>query len=313
MKKDAVKLAVIGGTKQGKTRLLQELTGLKYGLAAEWPHLGMDPSVYTVCHVPEMEEGSVRAVIRFRKREKLLENIRKCLTSLDSHWEQDHDLSFDTLDSKRFRLMVDILSADTQMIMEGSAGKKMALRNLQYIVSHFQEIKDFYGREDLILADADRLKEYLATEQMMEPGDQPSWKWMAVERADMFCNFGSDIPPMILMDPGTILQDVVWNRKIITAALRECDAAVIVTAPVGGIQKRDKELYKILKEYSRWEKDRTLFYLVNRITGYNDPAADHFAREVKEHFTDIRYCTAVDLSDGDQVRNYFLRLILQLF
>lgn len=73
MKKDAVKLAVIGGAKQGKTQLLQEMTGLKYGLAAEWPHLGMDPSVYTVCHVPEMEEGSVRAVIRFRKREKLLE------------------------------------------------------------------------------------------------------------------------------------------------------------------------------------------------------------------------------------------------
>src|SRR5699024_10069978 len=88
---------------------------------------------------------------------------------------------------------------------------------------------------------------------------------------------------------------------------KECDAAIVVTRPISGIQVSDLELYNSLREkFKDRDTSKWLFYLVNHFKGQNDNTVDAFCGEILSSKWAVAACSVVDASDQVAVRDQFL-------
>src|SRR5699024_10754393 len=87
---------------------------------------------------------------------------------------------------------------------------------------------------------------------------------------------------------------------------RECDAAIVVTRPISGVQESDIELYNSLRDKFR-DRDTGLwlFYLVNHYRGQNDKTVQSFLNGITESKFSVAGSSVVDVSDQDAVRDDF--------
>lgn len=310
--RDYISIATVGKERQGKSRFLQSVGNLDNLIIPAYDATSCTGATSVIYNRPEMEKGSVRAVIKFRKREKLLEIVRGYLTSLDPQWEQEHELSFDALGSKSFRLMI-----DTQTIEEGDAEKGIALSHLQNIVSHFQEIKDLYGREDLILTDKHEIAEHVAQNNgrdINDPEHRSYYKYLAVERAEIYCPFYNDCGNLVLVDTIGLL-DTKYGIEdaMLDTVDKECDAAIVVTMPISGVQKPDVDLYNSLRErFQKRDMKKWLFYLANKKKGTNENAVESFTKEIKDGKFSVAFCETVNCASQEEVSEKFMNPLLNI-
>lgn len=307
-----ISIATVGKERQGKSRFLQAVGNLDNLIIPAYDATSCTGATSVIYNSPEMEENTVKAVIRFRKREKLMEIVRGYLDSVDPHWEDRYELDFEKLGSKSFRSMVDTMDVEA-----GEAEKGIALAHLQNIIEHFAEIRDLYGRENLVLTDKNKIAEHVAQNngrRIEDPDYKAYYKYLAVEKAEIYCPFYNDCGKLVLVDTIGLL-DTKYGIEdaMLDTVDRECDAAIVVTMPNSGVQEPDLKLYNSLRErFQKRDMSKWLFYLANKKMGTNENAVDSFAKEIRNGKFSVAYCETVDCSSFDEVRDKFMNPLLNI-
>ena len=309
--RDYISIATVGKERQGKSCFLQAVGNLDNLIIPAYNSTSCTGATSVIYNRPEMPEGTVEAVIKFRKREKLLEIVKGYLDAIDSECLHGRQLDFDMLGTKSFKLTVDTLA-----VKPGEADKGVALNHLRRIIEHFGEIRDLYGQGDLVLRDKGQIAEYVAQNngvKLGDPGHRDYYKYLAVEKADIYCPFYEDCGSLVLVD--TIgLGDTQYGieEAMLETVDKECDAAIVVTMPMSGVQESDLKLYNSLKErFQRRDMSKWLFYLANKNVGVSDNRVDAFVKGIREGNFSVCYCETADCSDFDEVRDNFMNPLLE--
>lgn len=308
--RDYISIATVGKERQGKSLFLQAVGDLDNQIIPAYDSTSCTGATSVIYNRPEMPSKTVKVVIRFRKREKLMEIVHGYLAAIDPELERRFDFTFDELDGAGFKQMLNTIE-----IPAGDAQKSIALNHLKRIREHFGEIKDLYGQDDLVLTDKNRIAEHVAQNNGKEAGDpdyKEYYKYLAVERAEIYCPFYNDCGKLVLVD--TIgLQDTQYGieEAMLETVDKECDAAIVVTMPISGVQETDVDLYNSLRErFAKRDMSKWLFYLANSKKGFSATRVKRFVEGVQINGFSVAFCRKVDCSVKNEVRDDFMAPLL---
>lgn len=307
--RDYISIATIGKERQGKSRFLQAVGDLDNSIIPAYDATSCTGATSVIWNDPTMRKGSVRALITFRRQEELLDIVRPYLNIIDPSYLRENPLQFDEVGYIN-------LAALSIQLEEGNANQAEAMKHLSNIVEHFNDIRDLYGSMPITLTDPELIKTYVA-QNNGKSSDSPEveyyFKYLAVSRADIYCPFYVDTGKIRLVDTvGIGATQTGIETAMLSTVDNECDAAIVVTKPIAGVQTSDVDLYNNLREYFRTRNTKYwLFYLVNLHKGRNDNVVSSFCNDVKKHNWAVADCKVEDCSNQDQVRDDFVLPMLE--
>lgn len=309
--RDYISIATVGKEGQGKSQLLQSIGSLDNDIIPAYNAGSCTGATSIIWNAPELPRGSVQATMTFRQSAELVEIVRPYLLTIDPDYLNGSELHFDEIGYINMVMLENKVFDDP-----GNADKATALKHLSGIVEHFDEIKSLFGAPPLTLSDPNLIKTYVA-QNNGKSGDDPDveyyYKYLAVARADIRCPFYTDAGRIRLVDTvGLGATQHGIEQAMLDTVDTECDAAIVMTRPVRGVQTTDLELYNMLR--NRFKTRNTalwLFYLVNLYKGQNDNTVHKFAQDIETAKWSIVSCRVVDAHDPDEVRDSFLMPMLQ--
>lgn len=308
--REYISIATVGKERQGKSQFLQSISQLGNDIIPAYDATSCTGATSVIWNDPSMPEGTVRATITFRQPAELLEIVKPYILELNPRYLAENELRFEDIEY----INLTTLSVGME---KGNAKQATALRHLTNIVEHFDEIQDLFGSSPITLTDPDLIKTYVAQnngKEINDPDVEYYYKYLAVARADIFCPFYADTGKIRLVDTVGIgdtkygIEDAMLNTVD-----KECDAAIVVTRPISGVQVEDQKLYTSLREkFKLRDTSLWLFYLVNHFKGQNDNTVGAFSSEIQNSKWAIARCSIVDASDQDAVRDDFVMPMLQI-
>lgn len=312
--RDYVSIATVGKERQGKSRVLQSIGNLDNEVIPAYKSTSCTGAVSVIWNDSSMPEGAVKAVISFKDVEDFMSTVNTYVQIIDPSMK----LGFGDLTKRG-------ISDKLRRIVEKNAGNldmSIAFNHLKDIFEHFEEeIRDLIGGDDIILNEKETIKTYVAQNDGKSESDgcEHYYKFIAVKRADIYCRFYNDIGKVRLVD--TVgLEDTKAGieEAMLETVKNECDAAIVVTKPISGIQLPDQHLYDLFREnFADRDTSKWLFYLSNKQVGVNDSTAEAFAKEINEtgmaiaNRSDDYQNMVVDASDPDGLYRTFIIPMLQ--
>lgn len=302
--RDYISIATVGKERQGKSQFLQSVGDLDNSIIPAYDATSCTGATSIIWNDPQMPKGAVRATINFRQPTEILEFVRSYVNEIDPNYLDGGSLQFDDVSYIN-------LSALEVKMEKGNAKQASAMKHLTSIIENFDDIRDLFGSSPITLTDPNLIKTYVAQnngKKDTDPELERYYKYLAVSRADIYCPFFADVGRIRLVDTVGIgdtkygIEDAMLNTVD-----RECDAAIVVTRPISGVQVGDQDLYDSLREkFKLRDTGLWLFYLVNHYKGQNDNTVEAFAREVRESKWAVADCDIVDASDQNAVRDRFV-------
>ena len=307
--RDYISIATVGKERQGKSQFLQSVGDLDNSIIPAYDATSCTGATSIIWNSPGMQRGTVRATITFRQPGELLDIVVPYIRELDAAYLEENPLQFDDIGYIR-------LPALAMMAEPGNANQATALRHLTNIVEHFDEIRDLFGSSPISLTDPELIKTYVAQnngKKVDDPAVEFYYKYLAVARADIYCPFFTDTGKVRLVDTVGI-GDTKYGIEdmMLDTVDKECDAAIVVTRPISGVQTSDQALYNSLREkFRQRDTGKWLFYLVNHFKGQNDNTVEAFSSEIQSSKWAVAACSVVDASDQAAVRDRFVIPMLQ--
>ena len=307
--RDYISIATIGKERQGKSRFLQAVGNLDDQIIPAYASTSCTGATSIIYNRPEMKKDTVEATITFRKKEQFLAMVREYIDRIDPGYLKDRSFTFADVNSNS------MLTALKKTVDKdpGNADKRVALGHLSKIVGHFSEISNLFGQEPYTTDNKKEIEQLVAQnngvgldEQTPENPRIEYYKYLAVERAEIYCPFYEDCGDLVLVDTIGILDTKIGiEEAMLNTVDRECDAAIVVTMPDSDMQQPDIDLYNMLRErFAKRDIRKWLFYLSNKNKARNNPA-DLFVKKANEIF-DVAFCRDIDCTDKDQVRDEFM-------
>jgi len=302
--REYISIATIGKERQGKSRFLQAVGDLDNSIIPAYDATSCTGATSVIWNDPSMRKGSVRAIIAFRRQDELLDIVRPYLNIISPEYLVETNLQFDDVGYIN-------LAALSVQIEEGNANQAEAFKHLSNIVEHFNDIRDLFGSSSITLTDPELIKTYVAQNNgkaLDSPDAEYYFKYLAVARADIYCPFYTDTGKIRLVDTvGIGATQTGIETAMLSTVDNECDAAIVVTKPIAGVQTSDVDLYNNLREYFKLRNTKYwLFYLVNHHKGHNDNVVGSFCSDVKKHNWAVADCKIEDCSNQDMVRDDFV-------
>ena len=307
--RDYISIATVGKERQGKSQFLQSVGDLDNSIIPAYDATSCTGATSIIWNDLTVPRGTVKATITFRQPQELLDIVTPYIREIDPTYLDDFPLQFEDVGY--------INLAQLRVNMEaGNANQATAEKHLTNIVEHFDEFRDLFGASPLTLTDPDLIKTYVAQnngKDISDPGVEFYYKYLAVARADIYCPFFIDTGKVRLVDTVGIgdtkfgIEDMMLNTVD-----KECDAAIVVTRPISGIQSTDLDLYNSLRDkFKLRDTSQWLFYLVNHFKGQNDNTVEAFHNDIVKAKWAVADCRIVDASDQTVVRDHFVMPMLQ--
>lgn len=307
--RDYISIATVGKERQGKSQFLQSVGDLDNSIIPAYDATSCTGATSIIWNDLTVPRGTVKATITFRQPQELLDIVTPYIREIDPTYLDDFPLQFEDVGY--------INLAQLRVKMEaGNANQATAEKHLTNIVEHFDEFRDLFGASPLTLTDPDLIKTYVAQnngKDISDPGVEFYYKYLAVARADIYCPFFTDTGKVRLVDTVGIgdtkfgIEDMMLNTVD-----KECDAAIVVTRPISGIQSTDLDLYNSLRDkFKLRDTSQWLFYLVNHFKGQNDNTVEAFHNDIVKAKWAVADCRIVDASDQTVVRDHFVMPMLQ--
>lgn len=307
--RDYISIATVGKERQGKSQFLQSVGDLDNSIIPAYDATSCTGATSIIWNDLTVPRGTVKATITFRQPQELLDIVTPYIREIDPTYLDDFPLQFEDVGY--------INLAQLRVKMEaGNANQATAEKHLTNIVEHFDEFRDLFGASPLTLTDPDLIKTYVAQnngKDISDPGVEFYYKYLAVARADIYCPFFTDTGKVRLVDTVGIgdtkfgIEDMMLNTVD-----KECDAAIVVTRPISGIQSTDLDLYNSLRDkFKLRDTSQWLFYLVNHFKGQNDNTVEAFHNDIVKAKWAVADCRIVDASDQTVVRDHFVMSMLQ--
>lgn len=307
--RDYISIATVGKERQGKSQFLQSVGDLDNSIIPAYDATSCTGATSIIWNAPEVPKGSVRATITFRQPAELLDMVIPYIRELDPAYLDNGTLQFDDIGYINPALL-------SMNMEEGNANQATALKHLTSIVEHFDDIRDLFGASPVTLTDPELIKTYVAQnngKDIHDPEVEFYYKYLAVSRADIYCAFFTDTGKVRLVDTVGI-GDTKYGieNMMLNTVDRECDAAIVVTRPISGIQTSDQDLYNSLREkFKLRDTGKWLFYLANHFKGQNDNTVEAFCSDIQKSKWAVADCRVVDASDQVAVRDNFVMPMLQ--
>lgn len=308
--RDYISIATVGKERQGKSQFLQSVGDLDNSIIPAYDATSCTGATSIIWNDLNVPRGTVKATITFRQPQELLDIVIPYIKAIDPSYLDGSPLQFEDVGY--------INLAQLRLKMEaGNANQATAEKHLTNIVEHFDEFRDLFGASPITLTDPELIKTFVAQnngKDISDPSVEFYYKYLAVARADIYCPFFTDTGKVRLVDTVGIgdtkygIEDMMLNTVD-----KECDAAIVVTRPISGVQSSDLELYNSLREkFKARDTSQWLFYLVNHFRGQNDNTVEAFRNDIVKANWAVASCRVVDASDQATVRDNFVMPMLQI-
>ena len=235
--RDTVNISVVGRARQGKSRLLQSISGLANEVipASNGGDCTGAKSVITN-HV-----GESYAHIKFYDELEMIEQIQKYMDAIGIHRKLTTLAQVPSLKSD----IEDFISTQS-----GVSGKKQSyFEHFRKYVDFYDEYKGYVGTT-LVEKDLNQVRKYVAQYGV---DMQPTYAYLAVKEAEILTPYPySDAGKIVLIDTIGLGDTSLGIRDKMIRTLREdSDAAILVRLPSAngdGIREEDDELYDLISE-----------------------------------------------------------------
>lgn len=308
--RDYISIGTLGYEKQGKTRFLRSIAypPLPMNKIPDFDTRFLTGARFTIHNRPGMP---FMAVIHFMKKEKLLEIVSGLLDVINPDRRTQFDLDYDKLGTKAFDRILWSLEIDNT-----DPEQVLCHNHLLKLVEHFYKVKNLFGREMMILEDpySPRFEEYFALDNgksIHDPAYQTYYKYLAVEAIEVYFPFYADYGKLAFVSKFGYY-DILDLDLVET----ECDAAIVVTKPIGGMTDPDLRYYNnLLDRFHSRDMQKWLFYLANRHQGVNDNAVYAFESQMNRAIDKgtflIAFCKVADCSNPDSICKAFMDPLLE--
>ena len=307
--REYISIATVGKERQGKSRFLQTVGGLDNDIIPAYDAASCTGAMSVIWNDEEMEPGTVRAEISFKKPGELVKLVSEYILAIDSSYFDKKELKFEDIGQ------INLNQIKTKMA-QGDADQANAFKYLEIIKIHFNEIRKLFGKAPVTLYEAQEIKKYVAQNNGKSADDPEAefyYSYLAVSRADIYCRFYADTGKIRLVDTiGLGTTQYGAQAAMLDTVNRECDAAIVVRMPDSGVQDFDIDLYNVLRnQFAGRDTSKWLFYLANMCRGKNDNAVASYYKDINEAKWAVAGCKQIDISNQKEVTDDFLLPLLE--
>lgn len=305
--REYISIATIGKERQGKSRFLQAVSGLDNKVIPAYEGTSCTGATSVIKNDPSFSPGTLRAVITYRKREDIVSLVRGYVSVIVPDYTQE--ITFDNIGSLPLEDFLEAANEDTP----DRADKQTAYGHLENIVFHFDEFRDLFDMPPGTYTDPDEIKYIVAQnngKDKADPDFEQYYKYLAVARADILCQFFFDAGKIRLIDTvGIKSTQIGVIQAMLDTVKNESDAAIVVTKPDADPQTDDVKLNTdITTQFKDKLPKKWLFYLTNHHKGRNDNTVTGFDMAVSNW--GIAGHAVIDCTDPAAVNEKFMKPML---
>lgn len=298
--RDTVNISAIGRARQGKSRLLQSITGVGNAIIPADSGTDCTGAKSVVCN----EKCETYAIIRFYTEAELVSNVQKYLDKLQ------YNYSIGSVARIKDIPMTDIESLELSSSLDSYRDW------LSKYVNNWSVYTQNLGRE--IKVGKDDIRKYVA--QYLEDGTKV-YDYLSVKEVEIHTPFEYEDAGKIMLVDTIGLGDTAigLEDKMVDTLINDSDAAILLRRPDpkgDNIKEEDNALYDMLdKKMSGRDLSSWLFYVVNTYAE-NKRISDEFLVKLnakrEKHALKAAFVKQIDCASKDAVEQELIIPVLQL-
>ena len=300
--RETINISVVGRARQGKSRLLQAISGLPDEVIPASNGGDCTGAKSVIANI----QGRTCAHIVFYSEVEILDQIQKYLTEVGIARSIGSMSQVGSLE-KDFD--------DYEQTLSQKTGRQQSLfQHLRKYVEHYAEYKDFIGteREE---DNEQNIRKYVA---QYDSHMHPTYVYLAVKEVQIFTQFpSSDVGKIVLVDTIGLGDTSLGIREKMVRTLRnDSDAAILVRLPAASgdsIRVEDDELYDLICDAMGTEAlSKWLFFALNVAPALgNNNSGNAMEKAIGDRKLNYAFVKKVDCGNTEEVENNLLLPILE--
>ncbi|MEB3189078.1 MAG: dynamin family protein, partial [Snowella sp.] len=296
-------VGVIGMMRQGKSTLLQSLTGLDNNVI---PAKSGGVCTAVRSKIRHQPHGETQAIVSFHSESSFVNEVLK---------PYYNDLSLTPVP----HTLADFIYSELPSLKPENTSQQQAIYN-RFVDDYYKNrhslqkyLKPTEVKEAIAI---DKIQEYV-THLHGKPGDE-QYKYLAVKEVEISCTFpNDDVGKITVVDIPGLGDFKSSDRQLMLETLgKEVDVILLIRRPdvIGDdLQDKDTELYD-KAEIAVNDLSKRIFIVLNRLSG-NDAALDackDFEAKLRGGSLGIGFvdCLIADCSDANEAQNKVLDIVL---
>ena len=296
----SINISVIGRARQGKSLLLQSISGLKDEIIPAANGGDCTGTKSVICNA----KGPVRAEIEFYTERELVDQAQKYLDSIGIN-----KIIGSISDIKNLESIIESFDIKKLTSKQGSR-----FGHLRKYVLHYNEYCNYIGTTQKV-DDENDIRSYVA---QYDTDNRPTYKYLGVKEARIYTEFTySDAGKIVLIDTiGLGDTSLGIREKMLDTLKNDSDAAILVRLPAAtgdDVREEDDELYDLIcGQMGKAVLDKWLFFALNiGDVLQNQNAGQAMEKKLQEKALHFAFIQKVDCGDKNDVENNLLIPILQ--
>lgn len=295
--RDTINISVVGRAGQGKSRLLQSISGVDNAIIPADKGGDCTGAKSVICNAP----GPLHAIIHCYSEKELLEQVQKYLDELNYG---------KTLGSVSQIPLINVSAFDKKSM---TSRQKSLYKKLCNYVDNYSTYSFLLGTSPEV-KDPEEIRKYVA--QKLLDGTKVYF-FLAVKEAQIFTQFNyADAGQIMLVDTIGLGDTSIGLRdKMVDTLVNDSDAAILLRMPStvrDGVREEDDELYDLIstrtkgRDLSKW-----LFYVLN-CYGDNKDNGDALYSELEEKSLNLAFLKKIDCANKDEVESQLIVPMLEM-
>lgn len=300
--RETINISVVGRAGQGKSRLLQSISGVENDIIPADTGGDCTGAKSTIANA----KGKTYAHIRFYTEQEIVTQVNAYLEKLDA-------VHLTVGSAAR------IPSIPVDSINVATTTQESLLSQLRKYVEHYDKYSANLGNE-IDVSDKSKIRYYVAQYDTGKP-DKHFYAYLGVKEVTIYTQFPTEDAGKIMLVDTIGLGDTSLNleEKMLDTLVNDSDAAIVVRKPDAqrdGIRNEDDQLYDMLaKALGNSGLEYWLFYVINACKELNNVKTGELLLEAfqkkqasgAQKFADLMMANCANESD---VRDKFLLPLL---
>ncbi len=311
--RDEISIAVVGGARQGKSKLLQSISNLSDNVIPAFESNDCTGAASVIKNVPG---AAVSAKISFLTETEVMRSVQAYL---------DEIFGTDAIQLGSFGEIEKLRIIDLEKRMEPGSPKATKFEHLKKYIEHFNEWSPLVRERERTIEDETQIQCYVAQHNGLSeqnPNRENYYYYLAVKNVEISCTFQNPETGKIVLRDTIGLGDTSLGieEKMLDAIGLHSDAAVIVRRPevsIGRFEEADGALYgKLRDRFNCRGMGKWLFWLINHTTdqspyGDNMDRCKAFRDTIQKWNWDLAGNFIINVADNEQVNGEFLPSVLE--
>ena len=312
--RDEISIAVVGGARQGKSQLLQTISGLDNTIIPAFTAGDCTGATSVIQNVPG---SNPTAKLDFYSRQEIMETVQKYLDII--YGKNGFVLN-------RFEDIGMLSVSQLESAIQDGSPEKVKFDHLRKYIEHFDDWAQLVDRETMVISDPGKIQQYVAQHNGKTEGTperEDYFKYLAVKRAVISCEFRNPEAGRIVLRDTIGLGDTAIgiSDKMLETIRLDSDAAIVIRRPEVGVGKLDESDYSLYKQlngaFESRDMEKWLFWLVNCTTadspfGNNEERCKAYQKKLLDKAWNIADCSIVNVADSQAVNDEYLPEVLRM-